>query len=101
MHKAGIAILLFLFFSNQVFAGSVKLISDTWETICFVEVTSGANAPKTPVETFRDVKKDWSITRDSGICYRRSENPKDCNSKMRDWSCSRNPTSGVDNFSLR
>ena len=45
-------------------AGDVNLVSDSWDSVCRVEITWGPNAPNgTPVETYFDVRRDWSITK--------------------------------------
>jgi len=52
-----------------VSAGSIKLISDTWDNICKVEVISGKNAPQEgPPEPFSNVPRSWEITRSDRLC---------------------------------
>jgi hypothetical protein len=83
-------------------AGSVNLVSDTWDNICTVEVMTGLNAPQGgQVTPFSNVTKGWHMLAEERICYRRSGNPTDCKSALSLWSCSSNPGSGTDEFSLR
>ena len=87
--------------SSVAVAGSVKLISDDWDSICKVQITSGFNAPDTSIETFTNRKKGWSITRSDKLCYRRSGSPNNCGSGYTAWSCMSQTTSGTSSFSLR
>lgn len=67
-------------------AGDVKLVSDTWENVCGVEVSWGADAPnETQVEFHRDVPRNWSITKPDRLCYRRASTPDNCDSGMTQW----------------
>src|SRR4029078_2755604 len=82
-------------------AGSIRLISDTWDYICKVEVKRGLNAPEQETaEPFSEVRKNWYTTADERICYRRSSNPTDCSSGFTEWRCDSHPTSGQEDFSL-
>ena len=89
----------------QAFAGEVKLVSDTMDMICRVEVTSGPDAPNAPVETYTDVKKDWSITKPDKLCYRRASTPDNCDSGMTQWNtqwkCVEKADSGIEELSLK
>ena len=89
----------------QASAGDVKLVSDTLDMICRVEVTSGPDAPSAPVETYTDVKKDWSITKPDKLCYRRASTPDNCDSGMTQWNtqwkCAENAGSGIEELSLK
>ena len=82
-------------------AGSIRLISDTWDNICKVEVISGRNAPQEgQAEPFSNVNKSWEITRSDRICYRRSADPSDCSSGWTDWRCDTELLDQTDTFSL-
>jgi len=98
------ACMLALDSTAQAFAGEVKLVSDTMDMICRVEVTSGADAPNAPVETYTDVKKDWSITKPDKLCYRRASTPDNCDSGMTQWNtqwkCAEKSDSGIQELSL-
>jgi hypothetical protein len=86
-------------------AGDVKLVSDTMDMVCRVEVTSGPAAPDTSVETYTDVKRGWSITRSDKLCYRRASTPDNCDSGMTQWNtrwiCAAKADSGVEELSLK
>jgi hypothetical protein len=86
-------------------AGDVKLTSDTLDMVCRVEVASGPDAPNGPVETYMDIKRDWSITRSGKLCYRRASTPENCDSGMTQWNtqwkCAENKGEGTQDFSLR
>ena len=86
-------------------AGEVKLVSDTMDMVCRVEVTSGPNAPNAPIETYTDVKKDWSITKPDKLCYRRASTPDNCDSGMTQWNtqwkCTEKADSGIEELSLK
>jgi hypothetical protein len=56
----------------QAAAGEVKLVSDTIDMICRVEVTSGADAPEGPVETHTDVIPNGNAPRRPALV------PKNC-----------------------
>lgn len=85
-------------------AGEVKLVSDTMDKVCRVEVTSGPDAPDTPAETFFDVHKGWSITKPEKLCYRRASTPDNCDSGMTQWNtrwkCVANAEPGIKELSL-
>ncbi len=82
-------------------AGNVKLVSDTWDSICKVEVAWGMNAPqKGSSQSFSSVKKEWSITKADRICYRRPGDPRNCNSQLTAWTCCSHLISGTDKCSL-
>jgi hypothetical protein len=89
----------------QASAGEVKLVSDTMDMICRVEVTSGPDAPNAPVETYTDVKKDWSITKPDKLCYRRASTPDNCDSGMTQWNtqwkCAAKADSGIEELFLK
>ena len=89
----------------QASAGEVKLVSDTMDMICRVEVTSGPDAPNAPVETYTDVRKDWSITKPDKLCYRRASTPDNCDSGMTQWNtqwkCAAKADSGIEELSLK
>lgn len=82
-------------------AGNVKLVSDTWDNICKVEVMWGLNAPQEGRrQSFSNVQKGWSITKADRICYRRSGDPRNCSSQMTAWTCCSQLISGTDECSL-
>ena len=89
----------------QASAGEVKLVSDTMDMVCRVEVTAGPDAPNAPVETYTDVKKDWSITKPDKLCYRRASTPENCDSGMTQWNtqwkCAARADSGIEELSLK
>jgi hypothetical protein len=87
-------------------AGDVKLVSDTLDSVCRVEVTWGANAPDgTPVEQFLEVERNWSISKPDRLCYRRASTPDNCDSGMTQWNtrwrCADNANSGTEELSLQ
>ena len=86
-------------------AGDVRLVSDTIEFVCRVEVTVGPDAPNGPVETHLDVKKGWSITRPDRLCYRRASTPENCESGMTQWNtpwrCAAKADAGIEELSLK
>jgi hypothetical protein len=88
-----------------VAAGEVKLVSDTMDIVCRVEVTSGPEAPNAPIETYTDVKRDWSITKPEKLCYRRASTPDNCDSGMTQWNtqwkCAAKGDLGVEELSLK
>ena len=85
-------------------AGEVRLVSDTMEKVCRVEVASGSDAPNGAVETFVDVEKGWSITKRDKLCYRRASTPDNCDSGMTQWNtrwkCVDRTDAGVEEMSL-
>ena len=89
----------------QASAGEVMLVSDTMDMICRVEVTSGPDAPNAPVETYTDVKRDWSITKPDKLCYRRASTPDNCDSGMTQWNtqwkCAAKADLGIEELSLK
>ena len=87
-------------------AGDVKLVSDTLDSVCRVEITWGPDAPNgTPVEFYSDVPRNWSITKPDQLCYRRPSTPDNCDSGMTQWktqwSCAAKAGSGVEELSLK
>lgn len=86
-------------------AGEIKLVSDTLDMVCRVEVTSGPDAPNGPVETYTDVHKGWSITKPDKLCYRRASTPDNCDSGMTQWNtqwkCAEKAGSGIEELSLK
>jgi hypothetical protein len=87
-------------------AGEVKLISDTWDSVCRVEITSGPEAPNgAPIENFSDVPRNWSLTRSGRLCYRRASTPDNCESGMTQWNtrwkCVTRSEPGVEELSLQ
>ena len=101
-----LACLSALCFAAHVRAGDVKLVSDTLESVCGVEITWGAGAPNgTPVELHSDITKNWSITKPDRLCYRRPTTPDNCDSGMTQWKtqwkCAASTTSTIEEFSLQ
>jgi hypothetical protein len=92
--------------ATAALAGDVKLVSDTWDSVCRVDVTWGPDAPNgTPVEHYSDVSRNWSITRPDKLCYRRASAPDNCESGMTQWNtqwkCAAKVDSGVEELSLQ
>jgi hypothetical protein len=88
-------------FSCAASAGTVHLVADTWDNIPRVEITSGMNAPNTPVSSYQNVARGWSADYADRVCYRRSMNPSDASSSLGYWNCSSALTSQTEDFSLR
>lgn len=87
-------------------AGDVKLVSDTWDNVCAVDITWGVDAPNsTPIEVHADVPKNWSITKPDKLCYRRPSTPDNCDSGMTQWKtqwkCAAASGAAVEELSLR
>ena len=100
------ACILPLGFMAHALAGDVKLVSDTLDSVCRVEITWGPDAPNgTPVEFHSDVPKNWSITKPERLCYRRASTPDNCDSGMTQWNtqwkCAAKADSGIEEFSLQ
>ena len=78
--------ILFLALPVPALAGDVKLISDQFELVCSVQVSSGPDAPNDEASEFHtDVRKGWSITRPDKLCYKRPTTPDNCESGMTQW----------------
>ena len=93
-------------FPAYVSAGDVKLLSDTWDSVCRVEVAWGPDAPAgDQVEFFYEVQRNWSITKADKLCYRRASTPDNCDSGMTQWNtrwrCATNATSDIEELSLQ
>lgn len=87
-------------------AGDVKLVSDTLEFVCKVEVSWGPDAPDDArIEIHNEVRKDWSVTKPGKLCYRRPSTADNCDSGMTQWStrwkCAESPGDGTEVLSLR
>jgi hypothetical protein len=100
------ACLLTLGSTPHTLAGDVKLVSSTWDSVCRVEITWGPNAPDgTPIESYADVPKNWSITKPDRLCYRRPSTADNCDSGMTQWKtqwkCAASANSGMEEFSLQ
>ena len=100
------AYLLALGSTADAMAGDVKLVSGTLDSVCRVEITWGPKAPDgTPIETYFDVPRAWSITKPDRLCYRRASTPDNCDSGMTksntQWSCAAKSGSGIEEFSLQ
>ena len=101
-----LACMLALCSTDNALAGDVKLVSDTLESVCRVEITWGPDAPNnTPVEFLTDVPRNWSITKPGRLCYRRASAPDNCDSGMTQWNtqwkCAASTGAGVEEFSLQ
>ena len=91
---------------DKALAGDVKLVSDTWDTVCSVEISWGSKAPDdAQAEHHVDVERDWSITKPDRLCYRRASTPDNCDSGMTQWKtpwrCADNPDAGIEALSLQ
>ena len=91
---------------ENALAGDVKLVSDTWDTVCGVEISWGPNAPNdTQAEHYVGVERDWSTTKPDRLCYRRASTPDNCDSGMTQWKtpwrCANNPGAGIEELSLQ
>jgi len=100
------ACLLTIGTTAHALAGEVKLVSDTLDSVCGVEITWGPDAPNgTPVESFTDVPRNWSITKPDRLCYRRASTPDNCDSGMTQWrtqwKCASRTSSGIEELSLQ
>ncbi len=87
-------------------AGEVRLVSDTLDNVCAVDITWGPDAPNgTPIEVHADVPKNWSITKPDRLCYRRPSTPDNCDSGMTQWKtqwkCAESRGAAVEELSLR
>lgn len=81
--------------------GTIILESDTWDSICKVEIVKGMNAPnRGPRSSYSNVKKGRTFSASDRICYRRSGRPRDCGSSMTQWTCCSHLISGSDTCSL-
>lgn len=81
--------------------GTIILESDTWDSICKVEIVKGMNAPnRGPRSSYSNVKKGRTFSASDRICYRRSGRPRDCGSSMTQWTCCSHLISGTDTCSL-
>lgn len=86
-HPELLACLLTLAPATHALAGNVRLVSDTLDTVCRVEVAWGSDAPNgAQVEFHVDVPKGWSITKPEKLCYRRASTPDNCESGMTQWN---------------
>jgi hypothetical protein len=100
------ACLLALGAMSDALAGEVKLVSDTWDYVCRVDVTWGPGAPDgTPMEQHIDVSRNWSISKPDRLCYRRPSTPDNCDSGMTRWTtrwqCADSAGVGVEELSLK
>ena len=87
-------------------AGDVKLVSDTFDSVCGVEITWGLDAPNgTPVELHTDISKNWSVTKPDRLCYRHPTTPDNCDSGMTQWKtqwkCAAGSAAGTEELSLQ
>lgn len=81
--------------------GTIILESDTWDSICKVEIVKGMNAPDRGARSsYNNVKKGRTFSASNRICYRRSGRPRDCGSSMTSWTCCSHLISGSDTCSL-
>jgi hypothetical protein len=101
-----LAILLALASISDASAGDVKLVSDTLDSVCGVEISWGTDAPNsTQVEFYSDVPRNWTITKPDRLCYRRASTPDNCDSGMTQWKtqwkCAASTGSGTEELSLQ
>lgn len=101
-----LACLLALGLMEGASAGDVKLVSDTLDHVCAVDITWGVDAPNnTPIEVHADVPKNWSITKPDKLCYRRPTTPDNCDSGMTQWKtpwkCAASAGSDTQELSLK
>jgi len=103
--SALLACALTLSSTSTAVAGDVRLVSDTMDSVCRVEITSGPDAPKGPVETYIDVSRNWTITKPDKLCYRRASTPDNCESGMTQWNtqwkCAASTSSKLEELSLQ
>jgi len=97
---------LILTLATAAQAGDVKLVSDTLDTVCQVDIAWGPDAPNgTQLEFHTDVRKDWSITKPGKLCYRRASTPDNCESGMTQWKtqwkCAEASGTAVEELSLK
>jgi hypothetical protein len=93
-------------FAGPLWAGDVRLVSDTLELVCKVDVSWGPEAPTdAQLEVHTDVKKGWSIAKPDKLCYRRPSTPDNCDSGMTQWStqwkCAESRGDAVETLSLK
>lgn len=106
MFKKSVLVLAFVItvvvIATPAMAGNVRLVSETWDNICKVEVKWGMNAPQEgPGQIFTNVEKGTVVTTQADkLCYRRSGDPGNCNSQMTAWTCCTHLISGTDDCSL-
>lgn len=94
--------IVMLFFSKQLTAGDIKLISGHWDFICKVEIISGKKAPyKGDIEFYEHIRKGWSVSKPFRLCYRRPLKPSDCKSNYGKWVCATMKRTGVQKQILR
>ncbi len=90
----------FFFFTDRAVSGTVVVVSDVWDYICRVQITTGMNAPNTHITTYNNVKINQTFTGTDRLCYRRSGDPSNCNSGWTSWTCQSELGSGSYRFSL-
>ena len=100
------ACMLVLGFMANASAGDVKLVSDTLDSVCGVEISWGPDAPNsTAVEFYTDVPRNWTITKPDRLCYRRASTPDNCDSGMTQWKtqwkCAASTGSASEELSLQ
>jgi hypothetical protein len=101
-----LACMVMLGFAANARAGDVKLVSDTFDSVCGVEIAWGPDAPNgTLVEFHTDVPRNWSVTKPGRLCYRRASTPDNCDSGMTQWKtqwkCAASTSSNLEEFSLQ
>ncbi len=101
-----LACMVMLGFVANARAGDVKLVSDTFDSVCGVEIAWGPDAPNgTLVEFHTDVPRNWSVTKPDRLCYRRASTPDNCDSGMTQWKtrwkCAASTGPGLEELSLQ
>ena len=95
-----ILVALTLTASVQAKAGTVRLVSDKWDNISKVQISTGMNAPNSSISTYHNVRKMRYFTGRDKLCYRRSNNPSDPSSGYNNWSCDTRMIPGTKTISL-
>lgn len=88
------------FIPNETLAGQVRLVNNTWDSVCWVDIASGLDAPNTPYRRQSPVPPGVVATVTDRLCYRRPGNPSDCNSPATNWNCASQIVGGIYDFDL-
>jgi len=84
------------------FAGTVRLVSNTWDNVPRVEVMTGLDAPdRGQLSSYTNVRKGTVlVAADNRLCFRRSGDPSRPDSPLTEWRCADKGTSGTYDFNL-
>lgn len=83
-------------------AGEVEIVSDYWDNICKVQIVAGKDAPEQGFTTnLTNVQKGFSTIRNDRACYRRSNDPDNCDSGLTVWTCQNQTISGKSTLDIR